>query len=81
MENSRKKLIANSAAYILGMKPSVKIKGSDSQIKRFEEVLNASKSLYLILQEGSLEEVSEKLSKKKILAKGFYDEFGWKWPF
>ena len=81
MEKSRKRLIANSAAYILGVNPSVKIKGSNSQIKRFKEVLDASKSLYLVLQEGSLEEVTEKISEKKVHARNFYKEFGWLWPF
>ena len=82
MENkSRKKLIAGSAAYILGMKPQIEIKGTPKQVKRFEEVLEASKSLYCILQEGSNLAVEAALAKKKITAKRFNKEFGWQWPF
>ena len=82
MENTtRKKIIASSAAYILGMQPQVKIEGTPKQIKRFEEVLNASKDLYCILQEGNNQEVKQRLNQKRAHAKKFYDEFGWQWPF
>jgi|TARA_R110001583_G_scaffold38874_21_gene125286 hypothetical protein len=82
MENIvRKKIIASSAAYILGMQPKVEIEGTLKQIKRFEEVLTASKDLYCILQEGNTLEVKQKLRKKKTTAKRFHDEFGWQWPF
>ena len=79
--NSRKKIIASSAAYILGLNPQVKIQGNSNQVKRFQEVLVASRDLYSVLQEGSLEEVEDKLSIKKKYAKRFYEEFGWQWPF
>ena len=78
---SKKKLIASSAAYILGMKPQVEIKGTPKQIKRFKEALEASKSLYCILQEGSNSDVETALENKKVTAKRFSQEFGWQWPF
>ncbi|HIK67759.1 MAG TPA: hypothetical protein EYF95_07300 [Flavobacteriales bacterium] len=79
--NTRKKIIASSAAYILGMQPKVEIEGTPKQIKRFKEALDASKDLYCILQEGNNQEVHQKLLNKKNTAKRFYDEFGWQWPF
>lgn len=78
---SRKILIASSAAYILGMKPKVEIKGTSKQVKRFKEVLEASKSLYCVLQEGTTTDIEDSLSNKKSAANKFHKEFGWKWPF
>jgi|18_taG_2_1085343.scaffolds.fasta_scaffold02898_2 hypothetical protein len=80
-ESIRKKLIASSAAYILGMQPKVEINGTPKQVKRFKEVLEASKDLYCILQEGSNHAVEKTLQKKKEYAKRFNKEFGWQWPF
>ena len=80
-KNTRKKLIASSAAYILGMQPQIEIKGTPKQVKRFKEVLEASKNLYCVLQEGSTSAVEESLRQKKNTAKKFYQEFGWCWPF
>jgi hypothetical protein len=80
-DNSKKRIIAGSAAYILGMKPKVKISGSPKQLKRFSEVLEASRSLYCALQEGTDSEIKDKLGQKKSSAKEFYQEFGWPWPF
>ena len=82
MENkSRKILVASSAAYILGMKPKVEIKGTPKQVKRFAEVLEASKSLYCVLQEGTTADIEYSLSNKKDAAAKFRKEFGWQWPF
>ncbi len=81
MENkSKKQLISSSAAYILGMKPQVEIRGNKSQVKRFKEVLEASKNLYFVLQEGSTNDVELALEQKNSSAKRFSQEFGWKWP-
>lgn len=74
------KLIASSAAYILGMKPKVEIKGTPSQIKNFKEVLDASRNLYAVLQEGSNFSVESALERKKTAAQKFGKEFGWSWP-
>jgi hypothetical protein len=79
--SSRKKIIASSAAYILGLSPKVKISGTPNQIERFKEVLEASKDLYFVLQEGTYSDVKNNLSKKKESAKKFHQEFGWQWPF
>ena len=78
---SREKLIASSAAYILGMQPKVELRGTPTQIKRFKEVLDASKNLYCVLQEGTYSDVKDRLLKKKESARIFYQEFGWQWPF
>jgi len=78
---NKKQLISSSAAYILGMRPQVEIKGSGPQIKRFKEVLEASKNLYCVLQEGSTEDVEVALEQKNQKAKNFSREFGWRWPF
>ena len=59
----RKKLIASSAAYILGMRPKIEINGTPKQVKRFKEVLEASKDLYYVLQEGSNHVVEKTLQK------------------
>ena len=80
-DSIRKKLIASSAAYILGMQPKVEISGTPQQVKRFKEVLDASKDLYCVLQEGSNRAVEKILHKKKESAKRFNQEFGWQWPF
>lgn len=80
-KKSRKKIIASSAAYILGMNPKVEVSGTPNQIKRFKGVLEASKNLYFVLQEGTASQVNEALSKKKNSAAEFYQEFKWRWPF
>ena len=77
---SKKQLISSSAAYILGMKPQVEIRGNKSQVKRFKEVLEASKNLYCVLQEGSTNDVEIALERKNRSAKRFNQEFGWHWP-
>ena len=78
---SRKIIIASSAAYILGMKPQVEIKGAPNQVKMFKEVLEASKNLYQVLQEGNTTEIEDSLHNKKTAAAKFSKEFGWQWPF
>ena len=79
--SSKKKLISSSAAYILGMRPQVEIRGTKKQVKRFKEVLEASKNLYCVLQEGSTFDVETAIERKNQTAKNFNKEFGWSWPF
>lgn len=82
MDNStKKKIVASSAAYILGLNPQVKVSGTKNQKKVFKEVLTSSRNLYVILQEGNDSLFEEALKNKKKLAKDFSKEFGWSWPF
>ena len=76
-----KKLMAASAAYIMGMSPIVKVKGNKSKLEAYENVLNSSKELYETLLSGNESLISESLNKKKNLSEKFEKEFGWKWPF
>ncbi len=82
MDNSIKKnIVASSAAYILGLKPAVKISGTKNQKKVFSEVLTSSKHLYRMLQEGNDSLLEKSLAAKKQSAKEFRKVFGWSWPF
>tara|TARA_B100000405_G_C16354633_1_gene289348 strand:+ start:199 stop:447 length:249 start_codon:yes stop_codon:yes gene_type:complete len=82
MENKgSKKLLAASAAYIMGMSPRVKIKGTESKLEAYNKVLNSSKELYENLIKGDESLISDSLNKKKHYSKKFKKEFGWAWPF
>ena len=76
-----KKLMAASAAYIMGMSPMVKIKGDKNKLEAYKSVLNSSRELYENLLSGNEALISESLEKKKKLSKRFKQEFGWSWPF
>ncbi len=76
-----KKLMAASAAYIMGISPMVKVKGSKSKLEAYSSVLNCSKDLYENLLNGNKLLISESIEKKKTLSKKFKKEFGWSWPF
>lgn len=80
-KESKKILVASSAAYILGMKPKIEIKGTSEEIKVFKEVLEASKDLYNDLQESSNDQVKKTLNNKNKKAEKFNQVFGWIWPF
>ena len=80
-KESKKILVASSAAYILGMKPKIEIKGTSEEIKVFKEVLEASKDLYNDLQESSNDQVKKTLNNKNKKAEKFNQVFGWVWPF
>ena len=54
---NQKKLLAASAAYIMGLGPQVKISGKNTTIKVFSEVLKSSKDLYNTLKEGKEDQV------------------------
>ena len=77
-----KKLFGASAAYILGLKPGLKIKGNSSKLSAYRDVLESSKSLYESLKnKDSIEEVENKILSKKEAAKRFKHVLGLNWPF
>jgi KaiC/GvpD/RAD55 family RecA-like ATPase len=77
-----KKLFGASAAYILGLKPDLKIKGNSDKLSVYKDVLESSKSLYESLEnKDSLEEVEKKILSKKEAAKRFKRVLGLEWPF
>ena len=78
--NERKKLFGGAAAYIMGMKPLVEVKGTKEQVSAFKEVLIASRRLYESLQTENLELVQECISKKKHAARKFHQVTGIQWP-
>ena len=80
--NKRSKLMAASAAYILGLSPQLKIKGENIQIEALKEVLKTSKKLYESfdkIQESS--ELAHLLEEKSSAAQKFKNSFGYHWPF
>lgn len=82
MNFCNKKLFAASAAYILGMKPEVKIKGTSDIINSYKLVLEDSKNLYTALNEGTnLQAVEECIAAKRKSAHSFYNSTGIVWPF
>lgn len=77
-----KKLFSASAAYILGLKPEIKIKGSSKKLRAYKDVLESSKSLYESLErKDTLDEVEKKIECKKEAAKNFKSVVGLQWPF
>ncbi len=79
--NDKKKLIAASAAYILGLSPSVKIRGGTVQITALQEVLGSSRQLYLLLQASAPNpDIAAILETKNIAAEKFRESFGYHWP-
>jgi len=80
--NDKKKLVAASAAYILGLSPDVKIKGGSEQITALQEVLVSSRTLYLSLRENRENDiVVGDLEAKTLAAEKFKKVFGYHWPF
>ena len=77
---SHKKLFGGAAAYIMGMKPLVEVKGTKEQIGSFREVLVASRRLYESLQTDDLKLVEECISQKKKAATRFHRVTGIQWP-
>ena len=72
MPNDKKKLFAASAAYILGLKPAVKLKGSSGKAIAYREVLEASRNLYEALEkEEGFDRVDRLLEDKKYKAAKF----------
>lgn len=77
-----KKTWSASAAYIMGLSPSYKIKGSSNDIQAFSEALESSRKLYVVLHEcNSMDLLSEALANKSEKAKLFKKAFGQAWPF
>ena len=82
MSDDKKKLFAASAAYILGLKPAVKLKGTSGKTVAYREVLEASRNLYEALEkEESFERVDRLLEHKKYKAARFAKKTGIRWPF
>lgn len=80
--NLSKKIFGASAAYILGLRPMVEIKGNLEEINAYKNVLNSSKSLYEALEEeDSLNNIDQKLKDKKLAAHQFKAVTGTSWPF
>jgi hypothetical protein len=77
-----KKLFASSAAYILGLSPVQKIKGSVVQIESYQKVLLASKILFEALKNNeSSEKIISLIQEKKDRARVLYHHTGLQWPF
>ena len=82
MPNDKKKLFAASAAYILGLRPAVKLKGTSGKTIAYKEGREASRNLYEALEkEESFERVDRLLEEKKYKAVRFAKKTGIKWPF
>lgn len=77
---ANKKLFGGAAAYIMGMKPLVEVKGTKEQVGSFREVLIASKRLYESLQSEDLELVKIRIEEKKQAARRFESVMGIRWP-
>ena len=69
------------AAHILGYKTGVVLKGTSKHVRVFQEVLDASKALYEVLNESesTMSTVTEKLNHKKIASQNFQACFGKPW--
>jgi len=82
MSTDKKKLFATSAAYILGLRPAVKLKGTSGKTIAYKEVLEASRDLYEALEkEENFEKVDRLLEAKRYKAVRFAKKTGIKWPF
>jgi hypothetical protein len=82
MMNEKKKLTAAAAAYILGLSPDVKIRGTKEQTSSLREVLGASQKLYVLLRDHPSDSgLSEVLESKSVAAQKFEKSFGYIWPF
>ncbi len=78
-----KEVLGASAAYILGLKPMLEVKGTKKEISAYKKVLESSKSLYesLNCKDTSLDNIDYKLKEKKSAAKHFKAITGNVWPF
>ena len=72
-----------AAAYILGLSPLTKVKGTKNEIKAFTAVLSSSKVLYDTLNESAVshDRIAEALADKSAKAKTFAKVCGQTWPF
>jgi len=78
--STQKKLFGSAAAYIMGMKPLVEVKGTKDQVSAFKDVLVASRRLYESLQTDNLELVKRNIDEKKQAAHRFHKATGILWP-
>ncbi len=78
-----KEVLGASAAYILGLKPMLEVKGTKKEIQAYKNVLESSKSLYESLnsKDSSLSNIDYKLKEKKSAARHFKAITGNVWPF
>ena len=77
-----KKTKSAAAAYILGLRPIVEIKGTSNNVSAFVNVLESSKRLYEVLNsEPTATSVAEALADKSQKAKNFANVCGQQWPF
>ena len=76
-----KRFHAAAAAYILGEKTHVTLRGSQDRIVATQNVLNASKTLYeeLNKDDASINAVSSLINKKKKAAHSFHQITGIPW--
>ncbi len=71
-----------AAAYILGLSPVAKIKGTSRELETFSSVLESSRGLHKLLQGNATANiVSEALADKSEKAKTFRHVFDQTWPF
>ena len=71
-----------AAAYILGLSPVAKIKGTSRELDTFSSVLESSRGLHKLLQGSATANViSEALADKSEKAKAFKNVFDQAWPF
>lgn len=71
-----------AAAYILGLSPVAKIKGSSKELEAFSSVLESSRGLHKLLQGNTTTNIiSEALADKSEKAETFKSVFNQAWPF
>ena len=71
-----------AAAYILGLSPVAKIKGTSRELETFSSVLESSRGLHKLLQGNATANIiSEALADKSEKAKAFRCVFDQTWPF
>lgn len=69
-----------AAQYILGKDVDVDIKGSELQLECFKQLLESSRNLRVLLEEGdNLTQINLTLNEKKNLTKRFQDLTGITW--
>ena len=77
-----KQIKSAAAAYILGLRPMAKAKGSVNEVSAFSDVLKSSRKLYVVLNESPTnDQVAAALAEKTEKAEKFKEVFGHVWPF
>ena len=79
--SEKKRLLAASAAYIMGLKPMLKIRGNRERVDAYRDMVVESRKLYQVLSQGAdIEDAAEQLAKKKAAVRKFQRITGIKWP-